>query len=185
MLTFKQFLLEYPTTDLRYYKELPDLTPPKLIQELIKKYHLEELVHFKSLTNKKFHCSFDLNQGFVEIIPNETLENWTHELGHENFNKSDKQSIIPTLDLIAKTYGVTENGVKYLNCGKYSYTYSHSGKQYEHDEIFAIRFAYYEGPQHGHYKDPIVNKAWEDVLDKLQKEPIFNPSPYPKSEKVV
>lgn len=107
--------------------------------------------------------------------PGDEKENWAHELGHEIFDHSNKDSIKPLLDRIkdecqpSKEWLHQQHGhhYKWIQLGQYKYTYSHSGKDFEYDELFAICFAYIMG-DHGKFKDAAIQKDYDAMLDKLE-----------------
>jgi len=177
VLTFVQFLLEYPVSDLRYFEALPDFEPDEDVEKCVNKYHLNNLLHWKIIRNRSFTRSREMDKGVIGMIPDDIEENWFHELGHEIYDRCDKDKIKPVLDEIRNEYGLSENGLKWISIGGYDYSYSHSGKDYEYDELFAISFAFYEG-DHEKFDDAAIDKEFATILKSLQDEPLFNKNPY-------
>ena len=175
-LTFAQFLLEYP---LSYFEALPDALPPSNVMRLAKRFGLEHHIQWKWLKNKNFTHSYELEtndpeMGLIAMRPHDTKEDWVHELGHELFDHTDKEIIKPLLDRIkiacrpSKEWLHRQHGAhyKWVELGGYKYTYSHSGRDYEYDELFAITFAYIVG-DHGKFKQPDIQQDYETMLDRL------------------
>lgn len=177
MKSFVQFLIEYPVSDIRYFKELPDIEPNLDVLTCEKKYHLEGRLHWKVINNQSFSHSREMNDGIIGMVSGDIDENWYHELGHEIFDHSDKTKIKPVLDKIRDEYGLSSGGLKWVELDGYDYSYSHSGKEYEYDELFAISFAFYEG-DHDHFDDTEIDKEFSDVLKNLQDKPLFKEDPY-------
>lgn len=186
MLTFNQFaLVEWPISDIRYFEELPDINPPKNVQAIVDRYHIDGL-HWKLVHNHSFTHSREMDNNIISMVPNDIFENWIHEVGHEVFDHCDKAIIIPILDKIKDVYGNTrDKGLKWLDLGGYYYSYSHSGIAFEHDEIFAISFAFVEADL-GTFKDQDIDKEFKDFLGQLQNNPVlFNPNPYNNNSDVI
>jgi len=181
VLTFTQYLLEFPVSDLRYFKELPDVEPDNEVEACVEKYHLAGALHWKKIRNKAFNRSREMDDGIIAMVPNDIEENWYHELGHEVFDHCDKSKVKPILDRIRTVCGAKSDGpkdrLKYIRVGGWRYSYSHSGKDYEYDELFAISFAFIEG-DHGKFKDSELDADFRAVLKNLQDEPLFNKDPY-------
>jgi len=177
MLQFIQFLLEYPIS---YFEDLPDATPPKAVEAAAERFGLSDHIKWKWLKNKQFTHSCELDtgtpDGIITMRPEDIRENWFHELGHEVFDHSDKDSIKPLLDRIkvecrpSHEWLKQQTGAhyKWIQLGEWKYTYSHSGKQYEYDELFAITFAFVVD-DHGKFKDADVQKDYDAMLERLSK----------------
>lgn len=169
MLSFFQFLLEYP---LSYFEAMPDATPPKRVLEAQKRFGLADHIKWKVLTNKSIHQSEELDDGVIAMKPGDTLEDWFHELGHEVYDHSDKESIIPLLTRIRDKYRAHDNSSSYwkhkkqIELGGWDYAYSHSGRAYEFDELFAITFAFVVGLQKK-FDDKELQADYETMLDSL------------------
>ena len=181
MKSFVQFLEDY---DLRYFKALPDVAPDSDVQACVKKYHFADKLHWKEIHNKAFNYSREMDDGIIGMVPGDIEENWFHELGHEVFDHSDKSKIKPVLDEIKDQYGVARRdlpksllGLKCIEIGGYKYSYSHSGKDFEYDELFAISFAFYEGDKEK-FDDPPIDKNFSELLKNLQDGPLFKDDPY-------
>jgi hypothetical protein len=174
VLTFGQFLLEYPTTDIRYFQGLPPASPPLSVLAVAKTFGLADIIHWKWLKNKSFTHSYDLEGDIIAMRPGDVEENWFHELGHAVYDHADKASIIPLLDRIRESCRVSrkdapKDGFKYVQLGNWYYSYSHSGKEYEHDELFAISFAFDFG-DHGQFEDGEIQSDWDAMIGRVQKE---------------
>ena len=183
MKSFLQFVLEYPISDIRYFKALPDVKPPTVIKDILKRYNIVDS-HWKIIHNRAFNRSRELDNDIVVMIPNDIEENWVHEAGHLVFDHSNKNKIKPVLDKIRDEYGMSSDGLKWVELGGYDYSYSHSGKDYEYDELFAISFAFYEGDKKK-FDDPALDKEFSAVLKNLQDEPLFNSDPYISHDDIV
>lgn len=184
MFTFIQFLGEYRINDLRYFKALPDDTPPKDVGEIAKRYGVAHMLHFKLIHNKCFTHSREMDDGIIGMVENDSFENWVHETGHFVYDHSDKNKIKPVLDEIRNEYGqLREKGLKWLEIGGYDYSYSHSGPKFEYDELFAISFSFYEGDKEK-FDNPSIDKAFQTVLDELQKNPLYDTDPYSQHDSV-
>ena len=177
MKTFIQFITEWPLSDLRYFKALPDTPPDKDVLNCEARYHLAGALHWKTIHNKTFTHSREMNDGVVVMVANDIEENFFHELGHFVYDHSDKDKIKPVLDKIRKEYGLSGNGLKWVELGGYDYSYSHSGKDYEYDELFAISFAFYEG-DHSTFDNSEIDKEFSGILKNLQDQPLYNSDPY-------
>jgi hypothetical protein len=184
VLTFVQFLLEYPVSDLRFFKGLPDVATPADVEKVAAQYHFSGIIHWKIIQNRAFNRSRELDDDIVAMVPGDIEENWYHELGHVIYDHSDKSKIIPVLDDIKDHYDVAPSdlpksllGLKCIEIGGYKYSYSHSGKDFEYDELFAISFAFYEGDKEK-FDDPPIDKNFSELLKNLQDGPLFKDDPY-------
>jgi hypothetical protein len=170
MLPFIQFLLEYP---IEYFQKMPITSPPERVAAAQKRFGLEGVVKWHVLTNKSIHQSEELDDDVIVMKPGDTLENWFHELGHEVYDHSSKKTIKPLLDRIKESckpsteWMKKEGGrFKWISLGGYKYSYTHSGKAYEYDELFAITFAFIVG-DNGKFKDTSIQQDYEEMLDGL------------------
>jgi hypothetical protein len=177
-LSFLQFLLEYPVS---YFEALPAATPPARVEEAAERFGLSDHIKWKWLTNKQFTHSFELEtdqpDGIIAMRKCDILENWFHELGHEILDHANKDVvndvIKPLLDRIrdecrpshAWLKKQTGRHYKWIELGGYKYTYSHSGKSFEYDELFAITLSYtYMG---GKFNNANIQKEYTDMLDRI------------------
>ena len=175
MISFLQFLLEYPVS---YFEALPEAVPPAKVEAAAERFGLSDHIKWKWLINKQFTHSLELEtdtpDGIIAMRRGDILENWFHELGHEVYDHSDKDSIKPLLDRVRDECRPSHAWVKkqkgrhhkWIELGEYKYTYSHSGKEYEYDELFAITFAYVVGDG-GKFKDSTLQMDYDEMLSKL------------------
>ena len=180
VITFVQFIVEYP---LSYFEAMPDAIPPAAVAAAAKRFGLAGHIEWKWLTNKQFTHSYELEtgnpaDGIIAMRHDDIRENWFHELGHEILDHADKNyvrdTITPLLDKIKTScqpskkwlHKQTGKHYKWIQLGEYKYTYSHSGMNFEHDEIFAISFAFIIMGHH--FNDSILNNEYQDMLDKLE-----------------
>jgi hypothetical protein len=170
MLSFTSFLIEYP---IEYFEAMPDIDPPTKVQAAEKRFGLQGVIQWKVLTNRSIHQSEEMDGDVIVMKPNDTIENWFHELGHKVYdNAKDKDEIDPLLDRIRDKYRVNNQDydkqywskVKRIELGGNWYGYSHSGKQFEHDELFAVCFAFI---MTGGKFDAAIQKDYDAMLDKL------------------
>jgi hypothetical protein len=171
MLSFTQFLLEYPIS---YFKAMPDAAPPEKIVAAQRRFGLDGVIKWKVLTNRSIHQSEELDDDVIVMKPGDRLENWFHELGHKVYDNSDKEKINPLLTRIRDKYRVHNRDydkqywsrVKQIELGGNWYSYSHSGKDFEFDELFAVTFAYVVGDG-GKFPDKDIQQDYEAMLEKL------------------
>ena len=169
MKTFFQYIIEFSQ---EYFQKLPPADPPADVLKCAEKFGLSGIIHWKWLKNKSFTHSYDVGDGLIAMRPDDINENWWHEVGHVVYDYSDQTLIIPLLDRIRDTYRAKSDGpsdeLKYIQLGGWRYSYSHSGKEYEHDEIFAISFAFIYGDA-GKFPDTDIQNDWDAMTDRLQK----------------
>lgn len=171
MLTFIQYLREYSDA---YYQKLPPATPPESVAAAQHRFGLDNEITWKVLDNDAVHQSEEVDGGIICMKPGDRLENWFHELGHEVFDHCDKEKVKPILTIIRDTYRVHNKDyekkdqpkVKTIELGGMWYGYSHSGKEYEYDELFAVTFAWV---MTGHkFEDKDINDQYMTMLKGLE-----------------
>jgi hypothetical protein len=171
MLTFAEFLFEYPIS---YFEAMPDVQPPASVEAAQRRFGLADVIKWKRLTNRSIHQSEELDGNVIVMKPDDRLENWFHELGHKIFDNADQDQIKPLLGRIRDKYRVHNRDYdkkdwssdKRIELDGNWFTYSHSGKQYEYDELFAITFAYVVG-DHGKFDDVDIQGDYQAMLDRL------------------
>ena len=171
MLTFSQFLLEYPIS---YFEAMPDATPPGPVAAAQRRFGLDGIIKWKVLTNRSIHQSEEMDDNVIVMQPGDRLENWFHELGHKVYDNADHESVNSLLVKIRDRYRVHNRDyekkfwsrVKQIELGGNWYGYSHSGKQYEFDELFAITFAYIVGGNKK-FDDDDIQREYVQMLDRL------------------
>jgi hypothetical protein len=169
MLTFANWLVEYRLNDIRYFQSLADTTPPQDVAAAQARFGLADRIQWKSLTNKSFTHSRELDGDVIAMRQGDERENWFHELGHSVYSNADHAHVDPLLDRIAAAYGTRDHhGVKWLSLGDYEYTYSHSGPEYERDELFAITFAYVVSGE-GELEDSALQADYHEMLARLER----------------
>jgi hypothetical protein len=169
MLSFAQYLLEYPMS---YYEALPNIDPPKDVAAAQKRFGLTN-IKWKQIDNKSVHSSGEYEDGIIAMKPGDTKENFMHELGHELFDASHKEKIRPLLTRIRDKYRVhmgdydkaDRSPYKNIELGGHWYTYSHSGPQFEFDELFAITFSFVMTGNS--FDDAQIEKDYDTMLDTL------------------
>jgi hypothetical protein len=170
MLKFLEFLIEYPIS---YFEAMPDEEPPASVSAAQHRFGLDGVIKWKRLTNRSIHQSEELDGNVIVMKPGDRLENWFHELGHKIFDNADQDTIKPLLTRIRDAYRVHNkdydkqywSNQKCIELGGNWFTYSHSGKQYEYDELFAVTFAFVMTG--GKFKDQEIQKDYKDMLDRL------------------
>jgi hypothetical protein len=178
VITFAQFIIEYP---LEYYAGLPDVRPPKTVEAAAARFGLWSHIKWVQLNSKQFKHSYEIEtnspDGIIAMRPGDSIENFFHELGHEILTHTDKDfiesTIKPLLDRIkvacrpSHEWLKQQTGTRYLwiELGEWKYSFSHSGFQYQYDELFAISFAFVMGD--GKFKQPDLQQDFENLLDRL------------------
>lgn len=170
MLSFAAYLIEYP---IEYFEAMPDIDPPDKVAAAQKRFGLDGVIQWKVLTNRSIHQSEELDNDVIIMKPNDDRENWFHELGHKVYDKANHKDIDPLLDRIRNAYRVHNKDLgkefhstyKQIELGGYYYAFSHSGIEYEHDELFAVSFAFVM--MGGKFKDADIQKDYMEMLEKL------------------